>query len=194
MRSTQIFAFVAVLFMTIASQAQGWGFRDHRTYQGPTYQGPGYHGQYQGSTYRGPVYAHPIHPVFPIYHHVAPTTYWRTGHWDHSWHDNRFGWWWVNSLGWSFYASPVYPYPEPSENQTTIIYEPASQPPAAQYPPPATNTIVVTAPASTAPVPGNQTPPQNSGLYYFCESSQLYYPYARTCSERWKTVSQAPVD
>lgn len=188
MRSTSLLALMMIVGLSSLNARA-----DYRTYRGggptapiivngPTYRtGPVYHPPvFQQPSYR------PYRPVFPIYHHSAPNVYWRTGHWAHQWHDNRFGWWWVNGLGWSFYSAPVYPYPEPVETQTTIIYEPqpapvVSAPVVATAPPPPTS-------------PGDAAPPQGNNTYYFCESSQLYYPYARSCSERWKLVPQAPVD
>lgn len=179
MRSPRILSLVLAA-LTLASVMSptaahaDWAYRDHRTYHGP-------------------VYYHPIHPVYPVYHHAPASVYWRTGHWAHTWHENRFGWWWVNGMGWSFYSAPVYPYPEPS---TTVIYEPAPPTQVVQVPAPAPVIVQQTAPAQVnpVPVPGDQAPPSGSGMYYFCESSQLYYPYARTCSERWKEVPQAPID
>jgi hypothetical protein len=38
---------------------------------------------------------------------------WRGGHWVHSWHDGRFGWWWAVGPDWYFYPRAVYPYPDP---------------------------------------------------------------------------------
>jgi hypothetical protein len=83
-----------------------------------------------------PPHGHPPGPPHGIYHHGGPhgfvgrghyhpyrfhhdfahfTPYemglWRHGHWYHSWHDGRYGWWWaVNGL-WYFYAAPIYPFP-----------------------------------------------------------------------------------
>lgn len=36
---------------------------------------------------------------------------WMGGHWDHSWHNGRFGWWWFAGGLWYFYDNPIYPYP-----------------------------------------------------------------------------------
>lgn len=165
MRSSRLitFSFAAIMFVSL--RAQAWGWNDHRTYHGSVIQEP-YQPYHPFEPYRAyePIYHRETYrPIYSNYRYSAPSAYWRTGHWQHSWHENRFGWWWVNGVAWNFYSAPVYPYPE--QTQTKIIYEPAPQP-----------------------------APQNLGPYYFCESSQLYYPYARTCSERWKTVSQAPVD
>ena len=168
---------LSLIFATLlglSSQAHAWGWHEHRPYYGP-----------------GPVVVHPIRPSYPVY--TAPSVEWRTGHWVHSWHGNRFGWWWVNGAGWSFYAAPVYPYPEPVLPQTTIIYEAAPQPPPPQVTVVQPAAPVITQTMSAQPVSGDQAPPSN-GMYYFCESSQLYYPYAKTCSERWKAVPNMPAN
>jgi hypothetical protein len=52
--------------------------------------------------------------------------------------------------------------------------------------------VVVTGPpivVTGLPVVGGPGP---SGAYYYCPSSQEYYPKARTCSEPWETVPAAP--
>ncbi len=38
---------------------------------------------------------------------------WRGGHWVHSRHGGRLGWWWVVGPSWYFYRAPIYPYPDP---------------------------------------------------------------------------------
>jgi len=45
---------------------------------------------------------------------------WQGGHWYHSWHAGRFGWWWAVGLDWYFYDEPVYPYPD--------LYTPLGEP------------------------------------------------------------------
>jgi len=162
---------IFIALLGFSTQSYAWGWHHHRAYHEP-------------------IYVHPIHSAYPVYR-PYPSIEWRTGHWVHSWHGDRFGWWWVNGIGWSYYSAPVYPYPD-QEPQTTIIYETAPQPP------PQVTVVQPTAPAITQtapaqPVPGELAPPSN-GMYYFCESSQLYYPYARTCSERWKAVPNVPAN
>jgi hypothetical protein len=198
----RLLSLVLTTVLAISSQAFAWGHNDHRTYRGPSY-GPTY-----GSTYN-PVIIHPIHQTYPVYQpspvyrpfpvyrprpffEVSPI-HWRSGYWSHSWHQNRFGWWWVTGNGWSLFSSPSYPYPE-YDQQTTVVYESNPEPPPApqvtviqQSPPP----ITQTAPAEPRPS-GDTAPPSNTGMYYFCEASQLYYPYARNCSERWTAVSSIP--
>jgi hypothetical protein len=36
---------------------------------------------------------------------------WTGGRWNRSWHNGRFGWWWLAGGAWYFYDVPVYPYP-----------------------------------------------------------------------------------
>jgi hypothetical protein len=38
---------------------------------------------------------------------------WRGGRWYHGPHSGREGWWWVIGGSWYFYATPIYPYPDP---------------------------------------------------------------------------------
>jgi hypothetical protein len=38
---------------------------------------------------------------------------WRGGSWFHGAHDGRDGWWWRVGPLWYFYATPIYPYPDP---------------------------------------------------------------------------------
>ena len=38
------------------------------------------------------------------------------GHWLHTWHDGRFGWWWAGPDYWYWYPAPVYyDYPPPPD-------------------------------------------------------------------------------
>lgn len=38
------------------------------------------------------------------------------GHWVHTWHDGRYGWWWAAPDFWYWYPSPVYyDYPPPPD-------------------------------------------------------------------------------
>jgi hypothetical protein len=62
--------------------------------------GGGWHGG--GGAWHGP------HPWGP-----AEIGRWRGGGWQHSWHNGRFGWWWVVGPTWYSYPAPIYPYPSP---------------------------------------------------------------------------------
>jgi hypothetical protein len=45
--------------------------------------------------------------------HFTPDEHlnWTGGHWNHAWHNGRFGWWWFAGGLWYFYDAPIYPYP-----------------------------------------------------------------------------------
>jgi len=98
------------------------------------------------------------------------TAIWHGGKWHYRRHNGQLGWWWVVG-GLSFlYTQPIYPYPDiylaPTvETQTA----PAYSPPAS-----------VVAPAAA------------SQSWYYCESSDNYYPYASTCPDGWQTVPANP--
>ncbi len=96
---------------------------------------------------------------------------WRGGAWRHARHDGRLGWWWVVGGGsWYFYPQPVYPYPDPYMPSVVVTQsEPAQSTPD-----------IVVAPATV------------SQSWYYCESSQSYYPYTASCPEGWKTVPATP--
>ena len=84
---------------------------------------------------------------------------WRGGYWHHGWHGGRFGWWWVApGLGWTFYAAPVYPYPEPPPAVPVVAPPPAALPPSA----PAT--------------------------WFYCANPPGYYPYVANCLAPWRPV------
>jgi hypothetical protein len=75
---------------------------------------------------------------------------WRGGHWVHSWHGGRFGWWWTVGPDWYYYPRAVYPYPDP--------YTPPYAAPGARawyYCPPAQSyyPYVATCPVPWQPVP-----------------------------------------
>lgn len=95
---------------------------------------------------------------------------WRGGAWRQASHDGQFGWWWVIGGLWYSYPQPVYPYPDP-------------------YAPP----VVVTQPAPTvANQPVVVAPAAASNSWYYCASTQGYYPYTASCPEGWETVPATP--
>lgn len=96
---------------------------------------------------------------------------WRSGYWNHGWHDGRLGWWWVVGGLWAFYPAPVYPYPSPP---VVVVQEP-SPPPVVVQPNP---------PASVAPG-GTQ-------YWYHCQSPKGYYPYVTSCPGGWRPVDATP--
>ena len=89
---------------------------------------------------------------------------WHGGHWNHSWHNGVYGWWWLAGGAWYAYPSPVYPYPSPWE------------PPVA----------VVSPPVAVAPAP----PPTR--YWYFCQGANAYYPYVASCPGGWQQVPAQP--
>jgi hypothetical protein len=88
---------------------------------------------------------------------------WRSGHWRHRRHEGRLGWWWVVGGIWYFYPEPIYPFPDPYIPPPVVV----AQPPQPSGPPPAQN-------------------------WYFCASSNSYYPYVSSCPEGWKAVPATP--
>jgi hypothetical protein len=72
-----------------------------------------------------------------------------------------------------WWPAPYYYYPP-------AYYPPAYYPPA--YYPPATEYVEPT-PAPAAPA---------AGYWYYCPSSQAYYPYVRVCPEGWQQVAPQP--
>lgn len=93
---------------------------------------------------------------------------WRRGGWRQSWHDGRFGWWWIAGGEWFFYPQPIYPYPDP------YVYAPIQ-------------TVVVqpSPPQTIAPQPVQQ-------LWYFCDAANGYYPYVASCPGGWRAVPATP--
>lgn len=92
---------------------------------------------------------------------------WRRGGWRQSWHDGRFGWWWVTGGGWFYYPQPVYPYPAPYNYvplQTVVVQPPAPEPLA----------------------------PQPQQYWYYCDSARGYYPYVASCPSGWRAVPATP--
>lgn len=97
--------------------------------------------------------------------HEHDWSVWHGGRWEHGYHGDRLGWWWVAGGLWYFYPYPVYPYPDP-------------------YVPP----VVVTPPVAPAVEP----PPPTPTHWYYCGSSRGYYPYVPSCPEGWQQVPANP--
>jgi hypothetical protein len=91
---------------------------------------------------------------------------WRGGHWAHSWHGGRYGWWWLAGGLWYYYPAPIYPYPSPWEPPVATVVTPGAAP-------------VVTAPPATS-------------YWYFCQASNAYYPYVASCPTGWQKVPATP--
>jgi len=92
---------------------------------------------------------------------------WRSGHWNHGYHDGRLGWWWVVAGLWYFYPQRVAPYPDPYTPPPVVIVQP-TQP----------------APAQTAPPPAQ--------YWYYCDAAKGYYPYVPSCPAGWRMVPATP--
>lgn len=88
---------------------------------------------------------------------------WRSGGWQHVWHQGRFGWWWVVGGAWYLYPAPVYPYPLYASS--VVFFEPAE----------------VAAPAGPA-----------SPYWYYCSYPAGYYPAVQNCAYPWQTVPASP--
>ena len=121
------------------------------------------HGEWHGEEWRGP--RGPWHADFRHFDRHDDRL-WRRGGWRHSWHDGRFGWWWITGGDWFFYPQPVYPYPDPYN------YVPLQ-------------TVVV-------PPPTEPLAPQPQQYWYYCDSASGYYPYVATCPGGWRAVPATP--
>lgn len=69
----------------------------------------------------------PVRTLPPNYHWRGgfvrdDIDWWRRGHWEHSHHNGRWGWWWVLGGLWYFYDAPVYPYPVINVPPNITIY------------------------------------------------------------------------
>ena len=106
-----------------------------------------------------PWHDHDIHRF-----HEHDLDIWRSGHWIHGRHQDRFAWWWVAGGVWYPYQGRVYPYPDPYMPPEELITQ---QPPVATSPP-----------MQSAP---NQ-------FWYYCSQPQGYYPYMPECQVPWQKV------
>src|SRR6516164_6340054 len=76
--------------LAYAAPHGGGGFRDGGL---GGFRGGGFHGTFAGLHHR---LGHPS-----------------GGHWDHAWHNGRYGWWWGGEgLGWTYYEDPWWGYPD----------------------------------------------------------------------------------
>ena len=103
---------------------------------------------------------------------------WRAGDWRHARHQGRLGWWWVVGGSWYFYSQPVYPYPDP--------YTPH------YYTQPEPQVVVIEQEREAPPPEIVVAPPVASQSWYFCVSTQGYYPYTTSCPEGWVSVPATP--
>jgi hypothetical protein len=108
---------------------------------------------------------------------------WHRGAWHHEFYDGRYGWWYDVDGIWYFYDQPVYPYPTYIPD---VVYIPDedyydSDDGYADAPP---------LPTQVAPQP--QTYQAQPYSYYYCDSSQAYYPYVSSCASPWRQVPAGP--
>ncbi len=127
-------------------------------------RGDNRHEEWHGGNWRGP--RGPWHADF---RHFDRHDYglWRSGAWHRSWHDGRYGWWWIAGGEWFFYPQPVYPYPDPN----SYVPLPA---------------VVV------QPPPPEPLAPQPQQYWYYCDAAQGYYPYVTNCPGGWRAVPATP--
>jgi hypothetical protein len=98
---------------------------------------------------------------------------WRGGQWRQTWHDGRYGWWWVVDGGSYCYPSPVYPY---TDYVTEEYYEDADAAPYeaySPYPPPSYS-------------PYRPYPPYAPTASYYCDYPPGYYPDVPSCYSAWR--------
>ncbi len=150
------------------------------------------------------------------YFHVHDYPVWRTGRWQQSWHDGRWGWWWLVGSSWYFYPRPIYPYPDPYlpptvvvQPQPQVIYQQQPQVIVAQPQPPVVTDIqpqVAVPPGVGAPQAENVPPPpaanatpvktvsmnQAAATWYHCSKPDGYYPYVASCAAGWVAVPATP--
>jgi hypothetical protein len=84
------------------------------------------------------------------------------------------GFWWGPSYPYWHYPPPYYGY-----------YPGYYSPPYYGYSPPP---VVMSEPQAYT----QQQPAQAEAYWYYCSSSQAYYPYAQSCPEAWVKVSPRP--
>ena len=73
---------------------------------GGGFRGSGFHAGSMGAFHGGG-----FHGGFAGLHHSFEHT--NDGHWDHGWHNGRYGRWWGGAgLGWTYYANPWGGYPD----------------------------------------------------------------------------------
>ncbi len=74
------------------------------------------------------------------------------------------------------YAYPYYPYPYPTDYPRVVVQE---QPMV--Y-------VESQAPVAVAPTGPQQAPQAQQPYWYFCQSSQTYYPHVQSCATPWQRV------
>jgi hypothetical protein len=82
-------------------------------------------------------------------------------------------WWWGPAYPYWYYPPPYYAYPPPYYSTPNVVID---EPP-----------VYIQGPAAQAPA--SQAPGTPSGYWYYCPSTQAYYPDVPTCQEPWVQVS-----
>ncbi len=101
---------------------------------------------------------------------------WRGGRWFRGNYLGHYGWWWIVGGVYYWYPRPVYPYPDPYIPPAVIT----------QAPP------IVAQPPAVAPPAASQAPQAGTGVWYYCDSAQAYYPYVSQCPSGWRAVPTTP--
>lgn len=83
------------------------------------------------------------------------------------------------AIGAATYYGPRYVYPAP-------VY------PASVYYPPVAPVVVSPAPVTYVEQPPQVAAAPAAGIWYYCGSSQTYYPYVKQCAEGWQQVPATP--
>ena len=164
---------VAGSMFASADEMRGGGMHGGEVHGGEVHGGEVHGGEVHGGAVRGGWHGGDWHgargPWHGDFRHFDrhDMRIWRGGVWRQSWHDGRFGWWWIAGGDWFFYPVPVYPYPDPYAYVPlqTVVVQP--QPPQ-----------------TIAPQPAQQ-------LWYYCDSAKGYYPYVATCPSGWRAVPGA---
>ena len=88
-----------------------------------------------------------------------------------------------------YYANDIYYVEAPSGYAVAAPPAGIAQSTAPPVPP----ALPTPVPQQSPPVPPATAPPQATAqVWYYCESSQSYYPYAAECKEGWRTVPATP--
>lgn len=103
--------------------------------------------------------------------HAEDFQRWNSGRWIEGRIHGAFGWYWfIPGLGYYYYAQPVFPAPDPyafyQHPESAVFYD-ENTPPEVTY---------------------SQPQNQPDGYWYFCRSSNAYYPYVSECAEEWEKV------
>src|SRR6516225_1711898 len=100
----------------------GEGFHSVDGFHGGGFHAGGFHagGFHAGGFHAGGFHAGGFHGGFASTHNGFGGEH--EGHWFHGWRGGRYGWWWGDGLGWTYYPYGndygYYDYSQPYANQT----------------------------------------------------------------------------